>query len=239
MCYKYATPKLKDLLDDYKIQPKYEIRDYVETYLADGFEHPFLAITTCHEPTIIQPARWGLIPNTVKNKAALEKAEANTLNAKCETVFSTWSYKDYIIPNRCLIWSNGFFESHWDDEKGKSKTPFFVYMPDKKPFTFGGIYTDWVDQDSGETFKTFSIITTPANKLLTEVHNNAKRMPLIIAEEDRDRWLGNLDKEGISGMMKPYTDGILKAHPVSKMANRPRIDKNIPEIQDEVRETLF
>ena len=37
--------------------------------------------------------------------------------------------------------------------------------------------TDWVENNTGEVFSTFSIITTEANDLMANIHNSGKRMP--------------------------------------------------------------
>lgn len=233
MCYKYATPKLKDLLEHLSEQPPHDIRDYAEYYFADGFNQPLMPVTTNEEPNIIQLAKWPILPNWIRRLEDVMPNLAKVLNAKSETVFELVSFKDHILPRRCLVWVDGFFEWHWNDEKGKSKTPNFIYSKDRKPMTFGGIWNTWTDKETGEVIPRFSIITTAANELLTEIHNNGERMPLIIAPEERERWLSNLTKEEIQEMMKPYPDGLLTSHTISKLITTRGADKNVPEVQEE------
>ena len=40
---------------------------------------------------------------------------------------------------------------------------------------------------------TFSIVTTEANELMSEIHNNKKRMPIVLREKDREKWLSDKD----------------------------------------------
>lgn len=245
MCYKYATPKIKELIEDLEDQPEYTVEDYQEYYLANGFDTPFyMPVTTNKEPKKVGKAIWGLVPEYVDSSQSAGAIAKKTLNARCETVFKLPSYRDYIGGNRCLIWAGGFFETQWEvPGKDKTKkTPYFIYMKDKKPFCFGGLYSEWVRPDTGEVLTTYSIITTPANDLLSEIHNNKKRMPFILTKDKREEWLSDLSKEDIIDMMKPLDNGLLSAHTVSKLANSPIEYKNVPEVQEEYiypKDTLF
>lgn len=239
MCYKYATPKLKDLLQYLEEMPPYTVKDYHEYYLADGFAHPMMAITTIEEPGIIQPAMWGLIPGWAKTIEQANDIALKTLNAVSETVYEKPSFKSYIGKYRCLVWVNGFYEWQWKDEKGKSKIPYFIYMPNHQPFTFGGLYTHWANPDTGELITTFSILTTEANEMMAQIHNNKKRMPLIIQPKDREKWLSDLKKDEIEAIMKPLPDGILQAHTISKLITTRGVDTNVPEVQHEYKYELF
>ena len=239
MCYKYATPKLKDLLQYLEEMPAYTVKDYHEYYIADGFVHNLMPITTSEESHTIQGAIWGLVPEWIRDSQQAKDWADKTLNAKSETVFELASFKNYIGKNRCLIWASGFYEWQWRDAKGKNKIPHFIYMPNHKPYTMGGVYTKWQRPDTGATLLTFSIITTPANSLLSEIHNNKKRMPLIIQPEDRDISLSDLKRDEIETLMKPLPDGILQAHTISKLITTRGAETNVPEVQDEFKYELF
>jgi putative SOS response-associated peptidase YedK len=238
MCYKYSTPKLDELIAFFNEQPAYEIRDYQHYYLADGFVHPMMGITTIEEPKVIQEGYWGLIPGWAKTVEQARDIAKNTLNAVSETVYEKPSFKNYIGKYRCLIWVQGFYE--WQHrEGGKEKIPHFIYRKDHKPFTFGGIYSKWPHPETGELITTFSILTTPANELLSEIHNNKKRMPLIIDPDQRERWLSQLNKDEIQVMMQVYPDGELAAHTISKLITTRGINNNVPEVQEAFMYSLF
>jgi putative SOS response-associated peptidase YedK len=49
-----------------------------------------------------------------------------------------------------------------------------------EPFAFAGIYSHWKDADTDEEIKTYSILTTAANKLMSKIHNTKMRMPVIL-----------------------------------------------------------
>jgi putative SOS response-associated peptidase YedK len=52
-----------------------------------------------------------------------------------------------------------------------------------------GIWQPWTDRETGETVDGFSIVTTSANELLSQVHNKKKRMPCILTEELAREWI--------------------------------------------------
>lgn len=245
MCFKYATPKLEELVAHLEGQPPYTIEEYNQYYLANGFDLPFyMPVTTNKEPRIVGHAIWGLVPEYIHTSDRAKEISKMTLNAKSETVFKLPSFRDYIGSKRCLIWTGGFFESQWEvpGKESCKKTPYFIYMKNRAPFSFGGLYSEWARPDTGEILTTYSIITTPANNLLAEIHNNKKRMPLIIPSNKRDQWLSELSKDEINSMMQPLPDGLLAAHTVSKLANARGVDLNIPEVQEPYeypRDTLF
>ncbi len=71
----------------------------------------------------------------------------------------------------------------------KNKYPHFIYLKNKEPFAMGGIYSDWVNKETGEIIKTFPIITTEANPIMADIHNTKKRMPLIIDRNKEKKWI--------------------------------------------------
>ena len=88
-------------------------------------------------------------------------------------------------------------------------------------FVFGGVWESFPDRQDGEIINTFAIITTPANELMEIVHNNKKRMPLILPPEEAMNWLNkDLSEEEIAGFLKPFDASKLKATPIKKINPR-------------------
>src|ERR1700737_1499855 len=63
---------------------------------------------------------------------------------------------------------------------------------------FAGLWEKWAPE-TGEPVETFAIVTTRANKLVSEVH---ERMPVIIAPADYQRWLTGPDARA-KGLLPP------------------------------------
>lgn len=221
MCLHVATPSSEQVLQAAPYLPDYE---QPELFHVSAFSAPPLAVQISEEPNYIMQGNWGLVPTWVKDRSTFQ---AMTFNAVSETIFETKSYKGYIGHQRALLWVNGFYEFQHRDN-GKLKVPHFIYMPERRPFTMGCVYSWWGEQI------TFSIITTEANELMSEIHNSKHRMPLIIEPSLRGTWLGELNKAEIQDMMRVYPDDILQAHTVSRDIVKRGYDTNQVGIQAEV-----
>ena len=81
-----------------------------------------------------------------------------------------------------------------------------------------GIWNPFTDRETGETFDTFAIVTTKANKLMAEVHNTKKRMPVILNEDLAWEWLMEDISEGRIKEIASYQFPAekMKAHTVAK-----------------------
>jgi putative SOS response-associated peptidase YedK len=58
------------------------------------------------------------------------------------------------------------------------KQPFAIATADRSPFGLAGLRENWKDPATGEWVRTFAVITTNANELVSEIHD---RMPAILA----------------------------------------------------------
>lgn len=94
-----------------------------------------------------------------------------------------------------------------------------------------GIYDIWEDHQTGEILHTFSIITTHANPLTGYIHNNKKRMPVILSSEEEQKWLDpKLSQSQIEEMMQPFDEKKMDAYIIHKdfIRKNPK-DKSILE----------
>lgn len=229
MCYHTSTPgaqQLKLALPEKRI--RYDADSY---YHVSGFTRPYLPVTLNVRQDEIEEAQWKLLPFWVKTEEEAKKY-ANTLNAESESIFEKASYKNYITKYRGLLWVDGFFEPHKNRVINTNEN-YYIYKPEKKIFSLGIVYSNWTNQETGEIIPTFSIITTKANPLLEDIHNEKKRMPLIIGESDRDAWLFASQKEDIQSLMQPYS-GILESHKVVRVTADRTGDTDRPDIQDRI-----
>jgi putative SOS response-associated peptidase YedK len=165
--------------------------------------------------------RWGLLPSWAKDR----KIAYKFINARAETIATSSAYKKAFAKRRCLVPIDGFFE--WK-KVGKEKRPYMIAMADREPFTLAGLWENWKDPDSGEWVRTFTIVTTDANDLVATLHD---RMPVVIAPEDRERWLKGPDPQEL---LKPYPSGGMTMWPVSPRLNSPKNDS--PDLLDPVPE---
>ncbi len=205
-------------------------------YHTTGFSHPKLLIYTDRSPWRPEVSTWGLVPHWVKDKKQLKELWNKTLNARGETIFEKPSFRESANHNRCLIYINGFYEHHHLDGK---TFPFYIHQKSDKPLALAGLWSEWNDQETGESLNTFSIVTTKGNKLLAKIHNNPKlegpRMPFILPKELEDKWLNpiedELDVKSIQELIKEYPDDELDAYTIRRLRGKEYIG-NVEEVSE-------
>lgn len=227
VCYTVAINKRKQELER-RFRAQFDDVTYDPAYAVSGFVHPKLPVLFSETPERIGTAQWGLIPKWVKDRAQANELWNNTLNAKGETIFEKPSFRGSALRKKCCVLVNGFFE--WQTN-GKIKTPHFIYLKDQEPFALGGLWEDWVDTETGEIHRTCTIITTPANEMMSRIHNEKLRMPLIIPPGEELKWLNTADEDGTKKMIVPYDTNQMFAHQVSKLVNGRSGNPNVPEVQ--------
>ena len=162
----------------------------------------------------LDPLRWELIPNWCNDPTGGRKP----INAKCETVRDLPSFREAYRTRRCIVPVDGFFE--WKAIKGqRAKQPYAIAMKDSSPFGLAGIWENWKELTSGESIRTFAIITTNSNELVADIHD---RMPVILAPGDYDRWLG--PEPDPRDLMRPFPPEPMRMWPISTRVNKPEND---------------
>jgi putative SOS response-associated peptidase YedK len=159
---------------------------------------------------------WGLIPFWAKGV----QPKYSTINATIEklTDGATWR-GPWKRGQRCIMPATGFFE--WQVlADGKNKQPYYITLNDQDIFGFAALW-DSSKRDDGVTVESCTIVTMPANALMTEIHNVKHRMPAILTKEDRDAWLTTTSDDAFK-LLRQYPDTHMVATPVSKRVNTPK-----------------
>jgi len=233
MCYSTALRKKREEIEKriYNLVPEeMELPNEFEPYFRlNGFTHGNLYIIKMDEQNKIHPAAWGLVPHWAAHNPVEFWKKSNTLNARSETIFEKASFKNSAEEGRCLILSDGFFEPH--HENGVV-IPHFCYQPtsaypEGDLFLFAGLFSELNDGKLSAT-----ILTTEANDFFTEVHNKAKRMPLVLDKDLYEDWLDDgTNQQQLNELMATgFTRNEFKAHPVSRDFYKKGIDTNLPYI---------
>jgi putative SOS response-associated peptidase YedK len=157
---------------------------------------------------------WGLIPYWCKDRMGGRKS----INAKAETVASLPSFRDAYARRRCLLPVDNFFE--WKAIKGQPKQPYAIAMKSGEPFALAAIWENWGVPGTEEWMRTFCIITTTANELLSEIHD---RMPVILPPAAYDRWLANVEPAP-RDLLVPFPSEPMRMWPISARVNKPEND---------------
>jgi putative SOS response-associated peptidase YedK len=161
--------------------------------------------------------KWGLVPSWAKDTST----GAKLINARAETVEEKPSFREAFRRRRCLIPADGFYE--WKRE-GSRKQPYFFRLKDERPFGFAGLWDRW-EGEGGQVINSCTILTTEANELLRPVHD---RMPVILHPEDYEMWLegGERERPLLRELLRPYPEGEMIGHPVSKLIALAAGDRN-------------
>lgn len=200
MCYQTKITKKKEEIAERFNAEINALNDYEPIEVCSAFDYPKTPIITNESPTKVQLYNWGLIPswsndNSIRNY---------TLNARIETLAEKKSFKD-VIQNRCLIIADGFYEWQWRNKTGSKKEKYLITLPNQELFAFAGIYTQWIDFNN-EIVNSYSIVTTQANDLMSEIHNTKQRMPVILKKQDEQNWLQG---ENHQDFAFPYSSNLI------------------------------
>ncbi len=74
--------------------------------------------------------------------------------------------------------------------------------------------------------------------MMSYVHNNKQRMPVVISRADRRRWLEADEREIATRLMRPLDDGILQATPIARTMNSIKVNTDHPELLAPIGEPL-
>lgn len=95
-------------------------------YHSSGFTHPELLIYTDRSPEYSEVVTWRLVPDWVKDKAAMKKQWNITLNARGETIFKLNSFRKAVNEIPCLIYHDNLFKTHHFNIKALPKKKIII-----------------------------------------------------------------------------------------------------------------
>lgn len=216
MCFSYSVHQVQNTLP-FEV-PNLQIP--IPGFFLNGFEHPQLPICTATEKWEL--AQWGLIPAWAKTEAQQAEIQALTLNARSETAFEKSAFKDAWSKRPCLIMANGFFE--WQ-HRGQERIPYYIRHQTDTHLWFAGLYEDV--KIGSEWQRTYTLLTTEARGIMTEIHHTKNRMPVMLPEAKLSEWLHGSLTQRTQLCLTMATD-FLTAHRVNPLLNKNSSDRNAP-----------
>lgn len=158
-------------------------------------------VITADEPDRLQQMHFGLVPwNSPEPKMT-----GSTFNATKEKLLISplWSrlMKHH---KRCIVVSSGF------DEPQKLTTGVTKHwkftVKEKKVFSIAGLWSEWRDPVTNNAYRSFALITGPANEQVGEVHTK-NRMPIVLTKEKEKLWLSkDLAMQDYVDLLETYPD---------------------------------
>lgn len=228
MCFTVNVNLVKEELENRYGATFLDPGKYSPSYYYHAFGLPDMPAICSGKTDKIQLLKWGLIPSWVRSKEEADQIRFKTFNARAESISSKPSFSGSFTSKRCIIPVKGFYE--WQ-HAGTKKIPWYIYHTRNDIISLAGLWDEWVMNTTGEKYTTFTIVTTDANELMAEIHNSAKRMPVILDETEEREWLNTgLEKTRVLELLKPCPSEILKAHSVGPLINNRSADRNNPAI---------
>jgi len=163
MCGRYTNVK-KAIPPDHRYAARYAGTTPEPTYNAAPSQ--LLPVLSMHNDKV-EFFSWGLMPSWAKDFKTTKP-----INARAENITTNPLFRSLISSKRCLVPADGFYE--WQIQstpqtdlfgnpisvKGKQKKqPYRVALKNDDLFSFAGLWDEWVDKNTGEVLKTFTIRT--------------------------------------------------------------------------------
>lgn len=218
MCGRYGLFTKDGIVERYNIS-NHEIEIPLNYNNAPGMTS---FVVTRNSPNKGELMGWGLVPPWLKDI----RQRFSMINAKAETVAEKPAYRNNFKNKRCLVPFNCFYE--WKGE-GKTKTPFLFHDKKEKYLSFAGLYEIAHDAE-GKEIRSFTIITTAANKLMHGVH---ERMPVILTREEEEVWLEkDSTPEQLTKLLDGFQSKTFESYEISKDVGN--ASNNFPSIIEPV-----
>lgn len=192
-------------------------------------------LITLGEPRGFSFFYWGQHPNWTKNKTLAEKI----INVRAEQIAERPTLKKNLKTQRCIIPTDGFYS--WKRIGKKSLIPWRFSFKNKNLYSIPGFWEEF-DDENGEQFHTFTIITVAANDYVLPV---CERMPVLFNQEQEKIWLDrNTDEAALINSLTPSASTNLDGYAVSPQLNtisfdRPSLVLPVPPTDQFGNLTLF
>jgi len=228
MCFTVNVNLVKEEIEErYGISFPGKYR-YEPSYYYHAFGLPELPAVCSGNPASIRILKWGLIPSWVRSEQDAAEIRLKTFNARAESIDKKPSFSPSLKSKRCIVPVRGFYE--WQ-HTAKGKIPWYIFSADGQILSLAGLFSEWVQSSTGEVLSTFTVITTEANVMMSDIHNSKKRMPAILNTEDEKKWIDlSLEFHEACNLLKPAGEDFLKAHTISPLINNRTADRNTPDI---------
>ena len=157
--------------------------------------------------------RWGLVPKWAKDRAIGNRM----INARSESLAEKPAFRDAFRRRRCLVLADGWYE--WQPAAG-GKQPWYLRPKEPGPLSFAGLWERWTDPATGAPLESCTIVTTEAPEAIRRIH---ERMPVVVGEENRDRWLDTAfsDTDRLAEILAPPAGAEFETWQVGRAVNAP------------------
>ena len=150
----------------------------------NGAPTQLFPVLTSESPQGFSYFYWGVAPQWAKNKSIAERL----INVRSEQIAEKPVLAKSLKKFRCIIPCDGFYA--WKKVGKKTTIPWRFEAKSKEVFSIAGIWEEY--EDGGDSFHTFSIITTQAKGLVATVSD---RQPFVLVADKESIWLNKETEE--------------------------------------------
>ncbi|MEJ0056058.1 MAG: SOS response-associated peptidase [Bacteroidota bacterium] len=169
-----------------------------------------LPVITHDSPQGISFLYWGAPPSRANKKPLGEKI----INTRLELIAEKPVLRKKLREKRCIVPADGFYE--WKQAGKRTNIPYRFTLKDKDQFSLAGLWEEY-DDEQGEMFHTFTLITTEANSSVMPVTD---RMPVILNPSLEKAWLRSGDENELLSILRSPNPP-LDFYSVSPLVNSP------------------
>lgn len=164
----------------------------------------------------VEPRSWGFLPSAWKptEKIRTRKSfQRGKINARSETVDTTWPWKFAFPGQRCVILASSFYEPYKDGGDGNYS------LPEHKVFALAGLWDNFEGPDKKgnvESVNSCVMLTTAANALVETTRKGRMRQPVAITDPaDIERYcsLEVREHQQIADIFQPWPDDQMHFQP--------------------------
>jgi putative SOS response-associated peptidase YedK len=195
MCDRYVSPDAKSIARSFAL-PSVEGEFAANFNAAPGQTVP--AVRAAGKQSSCVLLRW--------------EAGANGPNVEIETLASNAGFgAAWTRGSRCIIPALGFYKWHVNPEG--TRQPYYIHADDQDVLGFAGLWRH-SEMDANRITESCAIITLPANSVLADIDNAARRMPAILTRAQRELWLFGA-VASVGAALAAYPSERTIAYPVS------------------------
>ena len=220
MCGRITTPASKKILSELNLKYDGEPMDS-HINVSPTMKLP---VVTHSMPDTLQYFTWSLIP--AYSKIGKVDFKTSTFNATIERLEESGLWKRLIGKKHCAIITDGFYEWQYDDPvKKKGSHPHLIRAKDSSFTYMAGLWDVWKNNETSEYVPSCSVITLPANSLMSKIHNTKGRMPAFLTEQTLRLWLDQeLSVFERKKALEPVPDEFLNAVEIKKVGDQEEYD---------------
>lgn len=199
-------------------------------------------VVTSDAPGELRFHQFGFTPGWAKKQAYMVNARSEGDHNKANDprftgamgIFNKPMFRSSIRARRCLVPADAFIEGPEKERLGK---PYVVYAKGgQRPFSFAGIWDEWVNPETGEIIRSFAIITAPPNPTTHAIGHH--RSPVILQPDDERFWLDTTAPLAeIGDLLRPSNQVDLNAYPIAPTIKNPRT--NGPSLLEPIGQRIF